>query len=317
MEASPSTVLVVDDRPENVAALRAVLERATRANYRILTATSGQEALHIALKEPLHVILLDVVMPDMDGFEVARHLKGVQRTRHIPIIFVTALATDEGQFELGHDLGAVDYLVKPFEPDVVRRKVAVFVELAEQREEIERLRVLEKQLAERRFLRVVEGAEDVLTWVLDETGALTFVSRQAERMFSEPTSALMPPGAFVRRLHDDDRDVVLDAFKRALDEGSEEALTHRMTAADGALLWFRTSVAREIHGERRELHGISTDITDVKWAEEMQTLIADVSAILGRSFDLDTALPEVARRLTPALGDACSIEHDGDVKELV
>src|SRR5688572_2416399 len=128
-----ASILLVDDREENLTALQAILER---DDYRLVAATSGEEALKIALREPLTVILLDVVMPGIDGFEVARHLKTLERTREIPILFLTGLATDVKQIYRAYEAGAVDYLVKPLDTEVVRRKVQVFVDLANQKEDL-------------------------------------------------------------------------------------------------------------------------------------------------------------------------------------
>jgi response regulator RpfG family c-di-GMP phosphodiesterase len=134
-DPSQVNILLVDDKPENLTALKAILNK---KDYRLLAARSGADALHIALRERLAVILLDVVMPEMSGFEVAGYLKQVDRTRDIPILFLTAVATDVRQIYQAYEVGAVDYLVKPLDAEVVRRKVAVFVDLVRQREEIAR-----------------------------------------------------------------------------------------------------------------------------------------------------------------------------------
>jgi signal transduction histidine kinase len=128
-----ASILLVDDREENLMALQAILQR---DDYRLLVATSGEEALKVALREQLTVILLDVVMPGIDGFEVARHLKTLERTREIPILFLTGLATDVKEIYRAYEAGAVDYLVKPLDSEVVRRKVQVFVDLANQKEDL-------------------------------------------------------------------------------------------------------------------------------------------------------------------------------------
>ena len=123
-------VLIVDDRAENLQALEAILDG---QGYRTITAASGQEALHVALQEDLSVVLLDIEMPEMNGFEIARHLKLVRRTKSIPIIFVTAHGEEPEQVYRAYAAGAADYLVKPLDPEIVRRKVAVFAELGRRR----------------------------------------------------------------------------------------------------------------------------------------------------------------------------------------
>src|SRR5262245_48601240 len=146
--------LLVDDRPENLVALKAMLDR---PEYQLIAVTSGIEALQVALRQNLALILLDVFMPEMDGFEVAVHLKEVERTRNIPIIFLTALATDVQQIYRAYAAGAVDYLIKPLDAEVVRKKVAVFVDLFRQRQEIERQAELLRAAERREFeLRLAE-----------------------------------------------------------------------------------------------------------------------------------------------------------------
>ncbi|MGZ6697229.1 MAG: SpoIIE family protein phosphatase [Solirubrobacteraceae bacterium] len=123
-------VLLVDDRPENLLALEAVLEP---LGVRLRTATSGEEALRALLAEDFAVVLLDVQMPGMDGFETARFIRGRERSATTPIIFLTAVSTDVDHVVAGYDAGAVDYLLKPFEPTVLRSKVKVFCELESHR----------------------------------------------------------------------------------------------------------------------------------------------------------------------------------------
>src|SRR5919197_559300 len=170
-ETTPIKILLVDDQPDNLAALKAILNG---CDYHLLAASSSAEALQIALREKLAVILLDVVMPEMHGFEVAQHLKEVARTRNVPILFLTAVATDVHAIYRAFEVGAVDYLIKPLDAEVVRKKVAVFVDLVRQREEIERqalilreaerrdyeVRLAQLRLAsDRRYRKLVEGID--------------------------------------------------------------------------------------------------------------------------------------------------------------
>jgi CheY-like chemotaxis protein len=123
-------ILIVDDRLENLVALRAILER---PDYVVTTASSGQQALHLVLRERFAVALIDVKMPDMSGIDVALYMQQVERTRDIPIIFVTAFGKDSDEIHRAYDAGCADYLVKPLDPEIVRKKVAVFVELSRKR----------------------------------------------------------------------------------------------------------------------------------------------------------------------------------------
>jgi two-component system sensor histidine kinase/response regulator len=131
-----SSILVVDDRGENILALESVLKQ---LDQRVVTASSGEEALLRVLETDFAVILLDVQMPGMDGFETAAMIRQRERSRLTPIIFLTAAATDgdERVFK-GYQQGAVDYILKPFSPEIMRSKVAVFVDLHQKTLELER-----------------------------------------------------------------------------------------------------------------------------------------------------------------------------------
>ncbi len=140
----PVEVLVVDDLPANRLALAGLLGE---MDLQIVQAESGNDALTCMLEHEFAVVLLDVRMPGMDGFEVARLMRGTRRLQAVPIIFLTADSTAAQYVAEGYDVGAVDYLTKPLDPHVVRSKVAVFCELYRQRQQIVR------QLEEIRTLR--------------------------------------------------------------------------------------------------------------------------------------------------------------------
>jgi two-component system, sensor histidine kinase and response regulator len=128
-------ILIVDDRPENLLALETVLGD---LDQNIVRATSGQKALQILLEQEFAVILLDVRMPDMDGFETAEFVRKSKRSRITPIIFVTAREADPEQTARAYALGAVDFIQKPIQPDALRAKVKVFTDLYLQRKEVVR-----------------------------------------------------------------------------------------------------------------------------------------------------------------------------------
>ena len=135
VEATPAPVyfLLVDDLKENLLSLEVLLRR---EGLVLLKATSGEEALELLLKYDVALALLDVQMPEMDGFELAETMRGHERTRRIPIIFLTAGSTDRQRRFRGYEAGAVDFLEKPLEPDVLRSKADVFFELYRQRQQI-------------------------------------------------------------------------------------------------------------------------------------------------------------------------------------
>ncbi|SIO86840.1 two-component system response regulator [Nocardiopsis sp. JB363] len=145
-----ANILLVDDRDENLIALEAAL---TSLDQNLVRANSGEEALKHLLGTDFAVILLDVIMPGMDGYETAAHIKQREKTKHVPIIFLTAQEVDRHQVFRGYSSRAVDFLIKPFDPWVLRSKVEVFVELhqlkAQMREQARSLqRVLNQETGE-------------------------------------------------------------------------------------------------------------------------------------------------------------------------
>lgn len=173
-------ILLVDDHPENLLALEATLEP---LGHCLVKATSGSEALKHLLSHEFAVILLDVRMPDMDGFETAVLIRQREKTRHVPVIFITANNKDERQVLQAYSIGAVDYIAKPFEPEILRSKVSIFVELFEQAQEIKRYAEEERKglaTRQRRFLRdvlasVTEGRLHVCDTISDLPTALPTV----------------------------------------------------------------------------------------------------------------------------------------------
>lgn len=129
----PINFLVVDDTPENLVAMEALLRR---DGLQVLLARSGFEALEILLRHDVALAFLDVQMPEMDGFELAELMRGTDRTKHVPIIFVTAGNRDSGRMFKGYETGAVDFLYKPIEPRVLKSKADVFFDLYRQRREL-------------------------------------------------------------------------------------------------------------------------------------------------------------------------------------
>lgn len=153
-----TNILLVEDRRENLLALEAALEV---LGQRLVKATTGREALRAALEEDFAVILLDIRLPEMDGFETAHLLRERSRNRHTPIIFLTGIDKDDKQVSKGYALGAVDYIFKPADPDILRSKVSVFIDLYRKSRQIERLnRSLEARVQER--TRELQAANEEL-----------------------------------------------------------------------------------------------------------------------------------------------------------
>ena len=122
----PIHILLVDDRPENLLALEAVLES---EQYKLVKATSGEEALRCLLKDEFAVIVLDVQMPGMDGIETAKLIKARDKSKDVPIIFISANSREAEHLFAGYSAGAIDYMVKPFIPQILKSKIEGFVEM--------------------------------------------------------------------------------------------------------------------------------------------------------------------------------------------
>lgn len=155
MSVGTVKILLVDDRAENLLALEAILEPLGQA---LVSAYSGEEALKCVLQHEFAVILLDVQMPEMNGFDVAQIIKSREKSRFIPIIFLSAINKEDSYVFKGYSMGAVDYVFKPFNPDVLRSKVAVFVDLYLKQEQIKEQSELLAE-SERRELELQHRAE--------------------------------------------------------------------------------------------------------------------------------------------------------------
>jgi signal transduction histidine kinase len=173
-----ASILLVDDRPENLLTLEAVLDD---LGQNLVRAGSGKEALRYLLEKEFAVILLDVQMPEMDGFQTAELIRSRPRSRHIPIIFLTALNKSESHVFHGYSIGAVDYVFKPFVPEVLRSKVATFVELAKKQEEL-RAEVDHRKQAEEEVRRL---NQDLERRVSERTAELTATNRKLEAEIAE------------------------------------------------------------------------------------------------------------------------------------
>src|SRR5262245_29668151 len=175
-------ILVVDDRREDLLVIESILGD---RGYNLVTASSASAALRKVLEHDFAAILLDVRMPDMDGFELAAFIKQRERSRLTPIIFLTAAGAEVGSIYRAYSVGAVDYLMKPLDPDVLRAKVAIFAELfrKDQRihEQAEQLRASElarlKVINDRRYKNLAE-AIPAMVWTANPAGAVTFINRR-------------------------------------------------------------------------------------------------------------------------------------------
>jgi len=227
-------ILIVDDRAENLLALEAILEP---LHQQLIRASSGEEALRRLLERDFALILLDVQMPGMNGFETARLIKSRERTKYIPIIFLTAISKEEAYVFEGYSVGAVDYLFKPFQPEILRSKVAAFVDLyvrqknvaakealvrESERRELELRHMREIWESQARFREVVTSALDAII-LFDDSANITLFNSAAERMFVCPSSDAV--GSPIARFFPDEPKAVdqLRAFAEGRDGGEGPA----------------------------------------------------------------------------------------------
>jgi PAS domain S-box-containing protein len=304
-----TNILLVDDRPENLLALEGILEP---LGQNLLYAHSGEDALRQLLQHEVAVILLDVQMPELDGFETAALIKQRERTRHIPIIFITAISKDEQQVYRGYSAGAVDYVFKPFSPEVLRSKVSVFIELHEKNEELRRQseRLKEQELAElrreseERYRFLAEAQPDQI-WTATPNGALDYVNQRTIDYFETSFTEMVEHG-WTNVVHPEDLPRTLERWQRALEHGQpyENELRLRREA-DGAYRWHLTRAVpmRDRRGNVLKWFGSNTDIDDRKRAEEAQRFLVEAGATLGSSLDYRSTLAAVAQMAVPRIAD--------------
>ncbi|WP_322845100.1 putative bifunctional diguanylate cyclase/phosphodiesterase [Pseudomonas sp. B33.4] len=180
-----SVLLIVDDYPENLISMRALLQR---QDWHVLTAASGFEALNILLSHDVDLVLLDVQMPGMDGFEVARLMRGSQRTRLTPIIFLTANEQSQDAVIKGYASGAVDYLFKPFDPQILKPKVQALLEHQRNRRALQRLSH-DLEVARAFNASVLDNAAEGIL-VVGEDGLIRFANPAISRLLNAPVKEL-------------------------------------------------------------------------------------------------------------------------------
>ncbi len=179
-------ILLVDDQPNNLLALESILDE---MGQNLVRANSGKGALRQLLDREFAVILLDVQMPEMDGFETASLIRERERSRDTPIIFLTALSRSETNVFRGYELGAVDYIFKPFHPEILRSKVNVFVQLFRQREALKNQAHELARLSRQNELILNAAADGVMG--VDLRGVATFANPAAARMFGAPAEEIV------------------------------------------------------------------------------------------------------------------------------
>ena len=300
--AARANVLLVDDDPAKITALEVVL---APLGQNLVRAESGREALRAVLADDFAVILLDVRMSDMDGFETAELIRQRERSERTPIIFVTAYGAGEANLERGYRLGAVDFIFAPVVPEILRAKVTVFVDLMLKNEEIrlqtERLRELERRelsrrlelaelgrlQAEARFASVLDFAADGIV-ALDGGRHVVLFNRGAERIFGRsaaetigrPIDVLLPDGV---------EDILLPRDRDGDDAPRGEGRRHEVTAlrVDGTPFPAEMTISEFPEGGHTITAVILRDISERRAAEaEVRRLNEDLNRRLSAGVDL-------------------------------
>lgn len=340
IQHEPVNILLVDDRVENLTALAAVLDR---PDYRIMTASSGAEALRLVLRESFAVVLLDVVMPVMDGIEVATMIKARERSRALPIIFLTAAGMEVERIFNAYALGAVDYLVRPIQAEVVRAKVEVFADLYRKTEEIKRQAKLlrereqrerEREVAdlksrhEQRYRDLVESIPQMVWRALPDGRVTHFTQRWCE--YTGLTEHESLEWRWLSAIHPAEAYGFRAQWLSSVHTGTRFNVECRIRRADGHFGWFMCQALPEKEGgaivgwlgaytdidakkrsdeERAEL--LRKEQVARKRAEEMQhriSILAEVSRLSSESLEIEVSLTKIAELLISTVCDGCVIE---------
>jgi PAS domain S-box-containing protein len=297
-------ILVVDDHPENVLALQVTLDQ---PDYEVIGARSGMAALKEVLKHDFAVILLDVLMPDMDGFETARLIRQREASKHVPILFLTAAVGEVAMVHEGYSVGAVDYLVKPVDPNIVRAKVAVFVDLYRKgqriREQEEKLRDAERQLSQE-ALRASEALYEA-----------TFERAPVGIAHADLAGGWLRMNQKFREIAGrDPAPLRNEALSQLLSKKVDEHREEKRYLSDGRTIWVSEvlSLVRAGNGEPKHFIVVIEDITERKASEERVRFLDAASRLLLSSFDHRNTLAQVARLAASSVARGCAIHVLGD-----
>jgi PAS domain S-box-containing protein len=260
----------VDDHAENLLALEGILGG---LGHNLVRAYSGAQALKCLLNQDFAVILLDVQMPDMDGFETAALIRQRTRSLYTPIIFLTAFSTSDNMVERGYSLGAVDYLFKPIQPEILKSKVMAFIDLYQKTAEIERqaaelasMNALLKKSEEK--FRCLSACSPVGIFLTDINGFCTYTNPCCQKIYSLEEAHMIGEG-WVQALHPDDRERVVNHWYKIALAGEEFHDEFRIITSSGVERWVNahSSPMRSDNGNVIGHVGTVEDITARKQAE--------------------------------------------------
>lgn len=268
-----ASILLVDDRPANLVALQAML---ARPDYHLVLAASGREALGLLAQHDFSVILLDVAMPEMDGFAVASAIKKMPDYRTIPIIFVTAVTENLGWIFHAYNVGGVDFLQKPLDSHAVRSKVSVFVDLFRKRRQVERqealLRQQERALHEARFRNLADTIPHVVL-VASAGGDVQYVSRCWEQWTGRSPDAALGRG-WLESVPGADASRITGLWDAGIARGEEFAFELQITGVDGVARWRAARVLPEHDGDGGRIERWLGTLTDIEEARRLRDELA-------------------------------------------
>ena len=268
-------ILAIDDKMDNLIILSALLKNLL-PGCTVITAQSGMEGIAIARAELPDAILLDVKMPDMDGFETCRRLMSDERTNCIPVIMITAIKTDPESRVKGLEIGANAFLAKPIDQHelISQVKVALRIKkaedaLREQRNSLDKMvqeRTAALQESERKYREIFESIIDVF-YRTDNEGVLRIVSPSVEQILGYPPDQVIGKKLYEFYVNPEERDKFLAALRQ---KGEIKGYEVPLRAKDGSVVWVSTNAQfyRDQQGEILGVQGISRDITEQKLAEE-------------------------------------------------
>jgi hypothetical protein len=269
-------ILLVDDKLENLIALEAILER---LGAKLVKATSGEEALRSLLHQDFAVILLDVQMPGIDGFETATLIRSRGRSRHTPIIFLTAFSSSNQMLFKGYALGAVDYLLKPIDTNILTSKVTVFVELFKKTQAIEQqaaqLTAINAELrqSEERF-RSLSTCSPIGIFETDTQGRCKYTNPCYQEICGWSLAESLEK-SWLECVHPEDQEQAIASWSAYIHEGREYSTEFRFKNTDDSPRWVqvRSSPMLSSQGELLGYVGTLEDITERKQAEEVRAQV--------------------------------------------
>lgn len=263
-------ILIVDDLQQNLVAMRQILKGLPMNPF---FCRSGNEALALTLEHNFALILLDVMMPEMNGFEVAELLRQNELTQRIPIIFTTGLGKDKTHQFKGYEAGAVDYLLKPINSQILLSKIKIFIDLDRYQRQL--------QTSEERYRRLIERLPDIIYTFSNQRGGIYYSFRVEEILGYSHQHLEENPWLWTESIHPDDIADVRSA-QHALSQEEDFNLEYRIRTAQGKWLWLHDrSISKRTEGEESIVEGIASDITARKEVHETLEHLAKFDQLTG------------------------------------